>query len=190
MNQLLITRKRKETKKRVRYYGLNSQMQHFPSIGDDEFHTGCEAFCQTALKASLKISSPQVASSSGILSIKKEYSIDTANGFDREASVNAQQDNGELDDDEDQEVCVMTILSSRCKLKSQRSSTGPHDCFKDPQSLSSSLFCDHRRTRFQSSGSRSIVSHLESPLELRLSINILSPKVLVQCLARLASWEA
>jgi len=164
-------------------------MQHFPSISEDEFHTGCEAFYQTALKASMRISSPQIANSSGVLSIKKEYLINTPNRSNCEASGNAHEDNGELNDEEDQEVCIMTVLSLRPLLKSRRSCVGRHDCFKKPRSLSSSLFFDHRRTRFQSSGSHSIVSHLVYPLGLRLSINILSPKVLAQCLARLASWE-
>jgi hypothetical protein len=86
-------------------------MQHFPSISEDEFHTSCEAFYETTLKGSLRTCSLQITNNSGNLYIKKEYWIGTPNRLNSEAIGNAQQQNGELTDDEDHEVCFMMVLS-------------------------------------------------------------------------------
>lgn len=84
-------------------------MRHFPSISEEEFHKGCQAFYETAVRGSIRNSSLQVANGSGGLSIKQEYLIGTPKGLNKEAIGNAPNENGELTDDEDHEVRMMMV---------------------------------------------------------------------------------
>ena len=83
-------------------------MQHFPYITEEECRNGCKAFYEKAIRAAHGNASIEVANTSGILSIKKEYPIRSQHGSTEEAQVSTADENADLSD-EDQEVRTMAL---------------------------------------------------------------------------------
>lgn len=88
-------------------------MQHFPSVSEGEFHEGCQAFYDTIVSALDGNSWLQIENESGVLSIKKEYMIDTPSNPNAKATDIAQHKTEALVDDEDHEVRVMMMPFAR-----------------------------------------------------------------------------
>ncbi len=84
-------------------------MQYFPSVSDEEFRDGCQAFYDTIVNASDGNLWLQVENDSGVLSIKKEYMINTPNTLIDTATDVAQHKSEVLIDDEDHEVRTMMM---------------------------------------------------------------------------------
>lgn len=82
---------------------ISYKMQHFPYITEQECRNGCKAFYEKAVRAAHSNASIEVANTSGILSIKKEYPIRSQHGSTEEVQESSAEENDELSD-EDQEV--------------------------------------------------------------------------------------
>jgi Autophagocytosis associated protein, active-site domain len=85
-------------------------MQQFPSITEEEFHQGCQAFYETAVRASESAAVLQLAFHNDVLSIREEYLIAGSNDSRGEATDTIRNEIDELTDEEDHEVRIMMIL--------------------------------------------------------------------------------
>lgn len=84
-------------------------MRHFPSITEEEFHSGCQDFYERSVRASGTNAWLGVANLSGVLSIKKEYSTGVPRRLNERATETATDENDELIDEDDHEVRTMVI---------------------------------------------------------------------------------
>ncbi len=84
-------------------------MQYFPSVSEEEFQDGCQAFYDTIVSALDGNAWLQVENVSGILYIKKEYMVNTPSNLIEKATDIAQHKDEVLTDDEDPEVRIMMI---------------------------------------------------------------------------------
>jgi hypothetical protein len=88
-------------------------MQQFPSITEEEFRQGCQAFYETAVRAPDSAAALQLAFHHDVLSIRKEYLIGDPDLSRGGATDTAQNECDELTDDEDHEVRIKMILLFR-----------------------------------------------------------------------------